>query len=169
MNKNVKSLALVLVMVMCIGIFAGCADGSSETTNPSTSPSTTPSTSIAADPDNIVGVVTEISSSFMVLDLCSEDVQGQPYDKQVVDTLKGTGKIDYVYLNSSALFAHYTDGSLKELKKDALKVGDIVVVTKASKGIQQIVVLNYDANPPSTTPSEPSAPSNPTESTGAAG
>ena len=105
---------------------------------------------------DVVGVVTEISSTFIALDLCQDAFQGLGYKKLDTANLEGTGKIDYVYLNSSALFAHYTDGELKDLKKAELKVGDIVVVTKTAKGIQQIVIMNYKVEAPTepTTPSE---------------
>lgn len=163
MNQMIKSLALVLVMVMCIGMFTACAGDSAETTKPTTDPSK-PATTAPVDPDNIVGVVTQISSTFMALDLCDKSVQGVPYKEQDPSALAGTGEIDYVYLNSSALFAHYTDGKLQSLKKADLSVGDIVVVTKTEKGIQQIVILNYKADVPATDPSTPSAPTEPTGS-----
>ena len=148
--KFEKILTLALVFVKCLGMFAACAD--SETT-PTTKPSaTTPSTTAPKEAVDIVGVVTDISSTFIALDLCQDVFQGMSYKKLDNVALEGTGKIDYVYLNSSALFAHYTNGELKDLKKDALKIGDIVVITKTAKGIQQIVIMNYQVE----TPTEPS-------------
>ncbi len=157
MNRMIKALALVLAAVMCIGMLAACAGDSSDATNPTAKPST-PATTAPVELDNIVGVVTEISSSFLVLDLCDKSVQGLPYGKQDPTKLAGTGEADYVYLNSSALFAHYTDSKLAALKKADLSVGDIVVVTKTEKGIQQIVILNYTPDVPATDPSNPTDP-----------
>lgn len=159
MNKTTKILAFVLVMVMCIGLFTACGGdtGSTEGTTPSgTTPTGTTAPAVELD---IVGVVMEVSDTFVKLDLCQSSAQGLPYNKQDVSTLEGTGEVDYVYLNSGALFAHYTDGTLNELKKADLSAGDIIVVTKTEKGVQQIVVLNYSAE----TPSEPT---DPTEATG---
>lgn len=151
--KFEKILALALAFVLCVGMFTACAGNE---TNPTTKPSTTnPSTTAPKEAVDIVGVVTDISSTFIALDLCQEAFQGLGYKKLDNVELAGTGEIDYVYLNSSALFAHYTNGELKDLKKDALKVGDIVVVTKTAKGIQQIVIMNYQVE----APSEPTTPS----------
>ena len=152
--KFEKILALVLVFVLCLGMITACAG---DETAPTTKPcATKPSTTAPKEAVDVVGVVTEISSTFIALDLCQDAFQGLGYKKLDTANLEGTGKIDYVYLNSSALFAHYTDGELKDLKKADLKVGDIVVVTKTAKGIQQIVIMNYKVEAPTepTTPSE---------------
>lgn len=157
MNKTIKILAFVLVMVMCIGLFTACGGDTGDTKG--TEPSgTTPSTTAPAVELDIVGVVMEVSDTFVKLDLCQSSVQGLPYSKLDVSILEATGEVDYVYLNSSAVFAHYTDGKLNDLKKADLSAGDIIVVTKTEKGVQQIVVMNYSTE----APAEPTNPSEPT-------
>lgn len=163
MNKTTKILALVLVMVMCIGLFAACGGdtNSTEGTKPSgTKPAgTKPAGTTAAPEQDIVGVVLEVSDTFLKLDLCQKEAQGQPVTSVGLMDLKATGEIDYVYLNTGAVFAHYTNGELKDLKKADLSAGDIVVVTKTPKGVQQIVIMNYEV-------AAPSEPTDPTESKG---
>lgn len=156
MTRIVKSLALLLVLVMCMGVFTACGDNTDPTTGtkPSaTDPTTAPTEgSIDLDP---VGIIKEISDTFIRLDLCADDVQGLPYEKLDVDALEGTGKDDYVYVNSGAQYAYYADGELKTLKSTDMAVGQIVVVTKDAKGVQLIVIMNYNADSGNTDVTEP--------------
>ncbi len=169
MTRFVKSLALLLVLVMCMGVFVACGENTDPTdaTKPSaTDPSSTDPTEVERDP---VGVIREISDTFVRLDLCADEVQGLPYTKLDVDTLEGTGKDDYVYVNSSAQYAYYADGKLETLKKTDLAVGQIVLVTKDEKGIQLFVIMNYDSKSDDADATQPSGTQDATEPSGTQG
>ena len=159
MNKFVKTLALVLALVLCMGMLAACGDN--ESTNPTTKPdSTKPSTMPTVEKD-VIGIVKEISTTFVVLETYVSELDAVNYEKLNLETLKLTGEKDYVYLSSTATYGHYTDGKLTNLKSTDLSVGDIIVVTKTAKGAQQIVIMNYKtATTTPTNPSEPTTPAN---------
>ena len=65
MNKFVKMMALVLVMVLSVGMLTACGE-TEPTTKPTTAPTTAP-TAPAPEKD-VVGVIKEISSTFVVLE-----------------------------------------------------------------------------------------------------
>lgn len=167
MTRIVKSLALLLVLVMCMGVFTACGGNTDPTdgTKPSeTDPSTAPTEGkVELDP---VGIIKEISDTFIRLDLCADNVQGLPYTKLDVDALEGTGKDDYVYVNSGAQYAYYADGELTTLKSTDLAIGQIVVVTKDSKDVQLIVIMNYNADSGDTDVTDPTGSADVTEPTG---
>lgn len=155
MNKFVKLLALVLVMVLSMSVLSACAgDGTNPTTKPST---TTPSTMAPADKD-MIGIVKEISTSFVVLETYVNELDVVNYEKLNLENLQLTGEKDYVFISATAAYGHFTDGKLTDLKSTDLKVGDIIVITKTAKGVQQIVIMNYKTA--TTTPSEPTTPAN---------
>lgn len=157
MNKFVKMLALVLALVLSMSVLAACGDATTPTTKPS---ATTPSTTTAPERD-VVGVIKEIANTFVVLETYTLEQDIVLYDKLDVTTLKLSGEKDYVFISSGAVFGHYTDGKLNDLKKADLKVGDIVVITKSAKSAQQFVVMNYKVETTEpTTPSEPTTPAN---------
>lgn len=156
MKKFMKSLALVLALVLCMGMLAACGDNDS--TTPTTKPdSTKPSTMPTVDKD-VIGIVKEISGTFVVLETYENELDIVNYEKLNLETLKLSGDTDYVYISSTAVVGHYTDGKLTDLKISNLSVGDIVVITKSAKGNQQIVIMNYKVAEP-TDPTDPSQPS----------
>lgn len=155
MNKFVKLLALVLVMVLSMSVLSACGG---DATNPTTKPSaTTPSTMAPADKD-MIGIVKEISTSFVVLETYVNELDVVNYEKLNLENLQLTGEKDYVFISATAAYGHFTDGKLTDLKSTDLKVGDIIVITKTAKGVQQIVIMNYKTA--TTTPSEPTTPAN---------
>lgn len=160
MNKIMRSLALVLVMVMCVGALAACSNGSDET-KPSVPSTTAPSTT--ADQD-ILGIVKEVSSSFVMLELYNVDGEID-YLNLDVNTLTSSGETDYIYINSSAVFDYVSDGKLVDLKSRTLEEGNIVAVIKTVKGIQQFIVLNYKTGTDSTEATNPTESTKPTEGT----
>ena len=155
MNKFMKMLALVLVLVLSMSVLSACGG---DATTPTTKPSTTnPSTMAPADKD-IIGIVKEISATFVVLETYVNELDVVNYEKLNLDNLTLTGEKDYVFISATAAYGHFTDGKLTDLKSTDLKVGDIIVVTKTAKGAQQIVIMNYKTA--TTTPSEPTTPAN---------
>jgi hypothetical protein len=152
-NKFVKSLALALVLVMCMGVLVACGEDPTTPTNKPTTPTTLP----AVEKD-VVGIVKEISASFVILETYVNELDIIKYEKLDVYSLKLTGETDYVYVSSTAAYGHYTDGKLTDLKSSDLKVGDIVVITKTAKGVQQIVIMNYKAA--TAEPTQPTTPAN---------
>ena len=158
MNKFVKSLALVLALVLCMGMLAACGE---EPTTPTTKPDATKPSTMPTVEKDVIGIVKEISTTFLVLETYENELDVVNYEKLNLETLKLTGETDYVYLSSTAVYAHYTDGKLTDLKSADLSVGDIIVVTKTAKGTQQIVIMNYKTETTEpTTPSQPTTPAN---------
>lgn len=150
MNKFTRSLALVLVMILCVGLLAACGNKGNDTTTPTTKPATT-----AAAEKEIVGIVTQVSSSFVKMELYTVE-EGFDYLTLDVNTLTASGEVDYIYISSTAVYDYVKDGALVGLKAGCMEVGHIVAVVKNVKGIQQFVLLNYGTNTEATTPSEPS-------------
>lgn len=134
--KFTRSLALVLVMILCVGLLAACGNNTAGTT-----PTTKPAVTTTAEKE-IVGIVTQVSSSFVKLELYTVE-EGFDYLTLDVNTLTASGETDYVYINSTAVYDYVKDGALVSLKAGCMKVGHIVAVVKNVKGIQQFVLLNY--------------------------
>ena len=148
MKNFVRSLALVLVLVMCCGMLSACdKEPDAESTKPS---ATTPSGTTAPAHKDIVGIITEISDTFIVLDTYRQDQNTVDYTKLDLQTLELSGESDYVYLNTTALYGFFVQDKVETLKKGNLSIGDIVVVTKNAKGTQQIVIMNYKTTTPTT-------------------
>lgn len=157
MKKSAKFLALVLVLVMCIGVFTAC--GSDPTQPSDTKPSTTTQPTESTAPEiqkYYVGSVAQASDSFVKLDVYQESIKVIDALTLKLDDLKSTGDEKYIYLDSDAVYSYIKDGKLETLKSVELKQGDIIAVTKTEKGLQNIVILNYtepdDATTPTTTP-----------------
>lgn len=159
MKRFVKSLAFVLVMVMCIGMLAACGDDTDATNPSATKPSgTEPTGTTAPAYKDVVGIVTDISDTFVAVDICMKSAGTVNLEKLDQLVQEPTGEIDYIYLSTSTLYGYYADGEVKSLKKADVSIGDLIVVTTNSKNVPQIVILNY----------EPETPTDPTENTGAA-
>jgi hypothetical protein len=141
-------MALVLVMVLSVGMLTACGETEPTTNKPTTAPE-----------KDVVGVIKEISSTFVVLETYAVEQDIIMYDKLDVAALQLSGEVDYVFISSSAVFGHYTDGKLTDLKKADLSVGDIVVITKTAKEAQQFVIMNYKVAD-TTNPSEPTSSAN---------
>jgi hypothetical protein len=158
-NKFVKILALVLALVLSMSVLAACSD--TEATKPTTKPDATKPSTMPAVEKDLIGIVKEISSSFVVLETYVSELDVVNYEKLNLENLKLTGEKDYVFISATASYGHFTDGKLTDLKKADLKVGDIIVVTKTAKGAQQIVIMNYKtATTEPTNPSQPTTPAN---------
>ena len=150
MNQFTRTLALVLVMIMCIGVLAACGGDS---TNETTKPTTKPTESTAAEKE-VVGIITQVSSTFVKLELYTVEA-GFDYLTLDVSSLTASGESDYVYISSNAVYDYVKDGALVGLKAGCLEEGHIVAIVKNVKGIQQFVLLNYSTEA-ETTPTEPS-------------
>jgi ABC-type glycerol-3-phosphate transport system substrate-binding protein len=135
--KFTRSLALVLVMILCVGLLAACGNKGTDATTPSTKPAVTTTAE-----KEIVGIVTQVSSSFVKLELYTVE-EGFDYLTLDVNTLTASGETDFVYINSTAVYDYVKDGALVGLKAGCMEVGHIVAVVKNVKGIQQFVLLNY--------------------------
>ena len=159
MNKFVKILALVLALVLSMSVLAACSD--TEGTKPTTKPDTTKPSTMPTVEKDLIGIVREISTSFVVLETYVSELDVVNYEKLNLENLKLTGEKDYVFISGTATYGHFTDGKLTDLKKADLKVGDIIVVTKTAKGAQQIVIMNYKtATTEPTNPRQPTTPAN---------
>lgn len=165
MKKSAKFLALVLVLVMCIGVFTACGSDPTQPSESTPSATTQPTESVAPELQKYyVGIIEQASDSFVKLDVYQESVKAIDALTLVLDDLKSTGDEKYIYLDSDAVYSYIKDGALETLKSVELKQGDIIAVTKTEKDLQSIVILNYtdpdNATTPTTTPT-----TNPTDST----
>ena len=90
---------------------------------------------------DIVGELTYIGSSSLVLDLYEPDTDITDYTDTTDITFTSTGDSETVTLEDGVEYQTVSDGALTVITLDDLAEGDMVAVTTSEDGAQQIIVL----------------------------
>ena len=90
---------------------------------------------------DIIGELTYIGSSSLVLDLYEPDTDITDYTDTADITFTSTGDSETVTLEDGVEYQTVSDGALTVITLDDLAEGDMVAVTTSEDGAQQIIVL----------------------------
>lgn len=149
MKKTKSLLALLIVLVLCVGIFAGCGtttttsnddDDDSDTTLGDLSDVSDDDT-LTDDAEDIIGEVTYVGTSYISLDTYESESEITDYATLDADTLTDSGMTKYVYPDSTAAYYTVSDGVLVSAASDDVVAGCLIAVTTDTDGTQQIIIL----------------------------
>lgn len=164
--KKISGWASVLLAVLlCLGMFAGCSEAeessssesSSETssdTSSETSSSEEESSQEEALEEDVIGEVTYIGSSSLVLDVFEPSSEVTDYTALEGITLTDTEESRTVTLEEDATFQEVKEGALTEITKDDLPEGVLVAVTTDDEGVQTVIILDVETDEGSTEDTE---------------
>ena len=164
MKKSWKSLtALLAASLLCLGMFAGCSEAeessSSESSSESSSSTSTSSSSSSEEEEaaeDVVGEITYLGTSSLVVDVYEADSEITDYTDLEGIALTDSGDSETVTLEDDAVYQSVSSGvALKESglqyvhdllgKRVAdLAEGDMVAVTTDEDGVQTIIVLEVE-------------------------
>ena len=147
MKKTKGLLAILMVMLLCIGIFAGC---SSTTTNSNDDDDDTTLEDISDDSDDdtltdvsedVIGEVTYVGTSYLSLSTYESESEITDYATVDTDMLTEVGGTEYVYPDDTAEYYKVSDGALVSATSDEVVAGCLIAVTTDTEGTQQIIIL----------------------------
>lgn len=147
MKKRFGLLSVLLMMILCLGLLSGCSenttedDGETTSNSSSTDSDTTYSDSGESDAEtsDVVGAVTYVGDTYLTIDLYEADTEITDYTELDSVTLSDTG-------DSDAVFQYVSAESLYSTTIDDIAVGDIVAITTDEDGLQEVIILDYDAD-----------------------
>lgn len=142
-------LAILMVMLLCIGIFAGCStatttnnddDDDSDTTLGDLSNNSDDDT-LTDDAEDIIGEVTYVGTSYLSLSSYESESEISDYTTVDTSTLTEVGSTEYVYPDDSAEYYTVSDGVLVSATSDDVVASCLIAVTTDTDGTQQIIIL----------------------------
>ena len=151
MKQHLCVSAALLAGLFSLCLLTGCS-GSTSSSSSSTSSSEDSSSSESTASTNftssegilsqdIIGELTYIGSSSLVLDLYEPDTDITDYTDTTDITFTSTGDSETVTLEDGVEYQTVSDGALTVITLDDLAEGDMVAVTTSEDGAQQIIVL----------------------------
>lgn len=147
MKKTKSLLAILMVMLLCIGIFAGC---SSTRTNSNDDDDDTTLEDISDDFDDdtltdaaedVIGEVTYVGTSYLSLSTYESESEITDYSTLDTDILTEVGGTEYVYPDDAAEYYVVSDDTLVSASSDEVVAGCLIAVTTDTEGTQQIIIL----------------------------
>ena len=152
MKKSWKSLtALLAASLLCLGMFAGCSEAeessSSESSSESSSSTSTSSSSSSEEEEaaeDVVGEITYLGTSSLVVDVYEADSEITDYTDLEGIALTDSGDSETVTLEDDAVYQSVSSGVASDITLDDLAEGDMVAVTTDEDGVQTIIVLEVE-------------------------
>lgn len=156
MKKSWKSLtALLAASLLCLGMFAGCSEAeessssessseSSSSTNSASSVSSSSSSEEEEAAEDVVGEITYLGTSSLVVDVYEADSEITDYTDLEGIALTGSGDSETVTLEDDAVYQSVSSGVASDITLDDLAEGDMVAVTTDEDGVQTIIVLEVE-------------------------
>ena len=144
MKKTKGILALLVVIALCIGIFAGCGTSTPTYDDDDTIGDLSDSSdndTLTDDAEDIIGEVIYVDTSYFSVSAYESDCAIDDYASLDIDTLTDTGITEYVYPDSSAEYYIVSDGALLSASFDDVLSGCLIAVTTDDYGTQQIILL----------------------------
>ena len=167
-KKTTSIIAFILALIMCAGIFVGCASSKndsdaseSDTTGSDTSDasvtdtsSTTSDTSVDDEsgddlsviPEDVLGEVSYIGEFYIVVEEYTVESEITDYAAVDLDAFSLSGESEYVLFEDTVEYSILSDGVFASVSADELTVGSIVAVTTSDEGVQQIIILELSEN-----------------------
>ena len=147
MKKTKSLLALLMVLALCLGIFAGC--GTTTSNNNDDDDTGTTQGNLTEDddetltdaPEDIIGKVTYVGTSYLSVSTYESESKITDYAALDTSTLTDAGATEYVYPEDSATYYTVSGGTLVSATADDVVTGCMIAVTAADDGTQQIIIL----------------------------
>ncbi|MGI6254947.1 MAG: hypothetical protein ACOYJZ_04890 [Acutalibacter sp.] len=144
--------AVLMAGLLCFGVFAGCSEAeesssseSSSATN-STSSSSSDVSSQEEDSGAVIGQITYIGSSTLVLDVYQADEEITDYTDMGPVTLTDAEETQSISVDDNTVYESVADGTVDFIMLDDLTEGDMVAVTTDEAGMQTVIVLNVETS-----------------------
>ena len=154
MKKLTSLVSILMAMILCVGLLSACSDSttdeslSSDNGSDITSDTDDGANDSSSDDsqlsNDVIGKVTSIDSSYIVIDAYEADSEITDYTMLDGITLTDALTTDTITLETDAVFEYVSSGVLYSTTLDGVAVGDMIAVTTDEDGLQQIVILEYD-------------------------
>ena len=147
MKKTKSLLALLMVLALCLGIFAGCGTTTSNNNDDDDTGTTQGNLTDDDDetltdaPEDIIGKVTYVGTSYLSVSTYESESKITDYAALDTSTLTDAGATEYVYPEDSATYYTVSSGTLVSATADDVVTGCMIAVTAADDGTQQIIIL----------------------------
>lgn len=152
--KKIGSVAAILMAgLLCMGLFAGCSEeesnsSSESSSSSSSSTSSTSSSEVSSETEeetgDVIGQITYIGSSTLVLDVYEPDSEITDYTDLGDIALTDAEQTQSVSLEEDAVYQSVADGTVNVIALDDLAEEDMVAVTTDEDGVQTIIVLDVE-------------------------
>ena len=150
MSKAKSLLAIMMAMLLCIGIFAGCSttttnnnsgsNNDSDTTQGSQS-DTSDDDTLTNEVEDVIGEVTYVGTSYLSVTTYESESEVTDYATLDTDTLTKAGSTEYVYPDDTVTYYMVSEGALVSATADDVVAGCLIAVTTDDDGAQQIIIL----------------------------
>ncbi len=159
MKKLTGITAALLASLLCLGLMGGCSDNSSESSSAASSETSSDTSSESSsetssedsssqdeetDNGDVVGQITYIGSSTLVVDVYEPDSEIQDYTDVADVTFTDEEVNSSIDLEDGAVFQKVSGGELTDVTLEDLEEGDMVAVTTDDEGVQTIIVLEVE-------------------------
>lgn len=140
-------LALLMVLVICVGMFTGCSDSNGTYDNEDEDFGTLSNADTNADADDaveaedVIGEVTYVGTSYLSLSTYESTSEITDYATLDTSTLTEVGGMEYVYPDDSAEYYMVSSATLVSAAYEDITAGCIIAVTTDTYGTQQIIIL----------------------------
>lgn len=146
MNKKLKVLTLSLIMLLALGVFAGCSDSSSSSGETSDEISDTSSDSSAEseetyDEEDHMGEVSYVGSTYVLIESYESESQIDDYASVDTASLSDSGVTESVTVDDEAEYYYVDNGTYISTTADDLNMGDFIAITHGDDGTQQIIII----------------------------
>ena len=158
MKKLAGLTATLLAMLLCLGMFAGCSEteeesssseSSSETSSDTSSESSVSEEESSEEADqegDVIGQITYVGSTTLVLDVYEPDSEVTDYTAMDDVTLTDADETRSVTLEDDAVFQSVSEGTLTDITMDDLAEGDMVAIITDEEGVQTVIVLDVEVD-----------------------
>lgn len=145
-----KNLSLPTVLLLCIGIFAGCSETETyyenEETELYTNAVSFETEGEASNGEIILGEISYIGNSYLSLTTYESDTEITDYTEVDVSALTLVGGLEYVYPNSNTQYYMVSSATLVSAAFEDLTADCMIAASYASDGTQQIIILKNAAD-----------------------
>jgi len=132
-----------MVLILPMGLLAACGSDDTTTTEDANSAQTDSATDESGETnaEDVIGEISDISSTYMSLDVYEPAAEVSDYASLDVSTLTATDGTARVALDADAEYYYISDFSMVSLAAENLSAGDLVAVTTTEDGVQQVILL----------------------------
>ena len=150
MKTTKKYLALLMALLLCVSIFAGCSDTGSnyddDDSELNTSTNADDELDAAVVSEDLLGEVTYVGTSYMSLTTYESANEITDYATLDVSTLTEIGGMEYIYPDEAAEYYKVDSATLVAASYEDITAGCIIAAVTDETGIQQIIILKEAAD-----------------------
>ena len=143
MKTTKRWLALMMVLAICVGMFAGCSGSSTydDQDDDNDITSSTDASEKNIEEEDVIGEVTYVGTSYMSLTTYESANEITDYATLDISALTEVGGMEYVYPDDNAEYYMVSNAALVSCAYEDITAGCIIAVTTNASGIQQIIIL----------------------------